>query len=375
MRLKRFKFNPVLMDDFVRYGYQIYNGDPDWIPPQPGELKRLFSPANSFCSKPGNQLKHFLLYDNGTIRGRVTTMINTDLKDRDGTAVGTLGFFECQEKFIYAKILLESALEWLNEMNIKRAWGPMNFDIWHSYRFMTKGFGHGTFYGEPYNKPYYPEYFTKFGFGIKAAWDSVEIQGKDILRQMQLKGEKRYKLLLERGYRFELVNLNRLDEELNKLQQIMSESFCDFLGFTPLCIEELKLLFKKALWAVHPRMFIFVYNPENKLCGFAMAIRELSDAIRSMKGTDNLPARLRFLYHRRKVRKINFYLGGVTAEEIKNRSGLGRAGFYFIINEILKGSYDTMLLTLRLKGNLAHGLPGNLSPEPQKEYALYQVEI
>ena len=73
--------------------------------------------------------------------------------------------------------------------------------------------------------------------------------------------------------------------------------------------------------------------------------------------------------------KINFYLGGVTTEEIKNRSGLGRAGFYYIINEILKAGYDTMLLTLRLKGNLAHALPGRLSPVPQCEYALYQVKL
>jgi len=155
----------------------------------------------------------------------------------------------------------------------------------------------------------------------------------------------------------------------------MSKSFGGFLGFTPLRVEELKQLFEKANYAIHPRMFAFVYNAENNLCGFAIALLELADAVRSMNGGNNLSAKLKFLYHRRRVNKINFYLGGLTPKEIKNRSGLGRAGFYFIINEILKGGYDTMLLTLRLKGNLAHALPGRLSPEPQKEYALYQVEL
>ena len=375
MRIKQFRFDPSLTNDFIKFGYEIYRGDSNWIPPHQAELKRQLSPSYSFHNKPGNLSRHFLLYDNGSLTGRITGMINANLKDKDGTAVGTLGFFECQRKYKYARTLLEAATKWLYNHNIKRVWGPMNFDIWHSYRFMTRGLNHDLFYGEPYNKPYYPEYFEKFGFNIKAEWDSVEIHGKDILAQMKVKGEKRYNLLMKRGYRFETLDSNNLDKEMKKLQQIISRSFSGFLGFTPLKVIELKQLFEKAYYAIHPRMFAFVYNAENDLCGFAIALLELADAVRSMNGRTNLPARFKFLYHRRKAKKINFYLGGLTPEEIKNRSGLGRAGFYFIINEILAGGYDTMLLTLRLKGNLAHSLPGRLSPEPQKEYALYQVEL
>lgn len=375
MRIEPFRFDSALTDDFIKFGYDLYKGDSNWIPPHQAELKNLLSPTYSFYNKPGNLSKHFLLYDKGVVAGRVTAMINANLKDKDGTAVGTVGFFECERKYLYARTLLEEATKWLFNNNIKRTWGPMNFDIWHNYRFMTRGFNHDLFYGEPYNKPYYPEYFEKFGFKIKAEWDSVEIQGKEILSQMKTKGEKRYNLLMKRGYRFELIDLKHLDKEMKKLQKIISKSFGGFLGFTPLKVIELKQLFEKANCAIHPRMFAFVYNTENKLCGFAVALLELAEAVRSMNGRTNLTAKLKFLYHRRKVNKINFYLGGLTPEEIKNRSGLGRAGFYFILNEILKGGFDTMLLTLRLKGNLAHALPGRLSPKPQKEYALYQVAL
>ncbi|MCP4706861.1 MAG: hypothetical protein GY865_19860 [candidate division Zixibacteria bacterium] len=375
MRIEEFKYDTSLINDFIKFGYEIYKGDSNWIPPHQDEIKRQLLPSYWFYNKPGNLFRKFLLYDNGSVQGRIMAMINPSLKDKDGTAVGTIGFFECQNNYQYARAILEIATKWLYDNNIKRIWGPMNFDIWHSYRFMTRGFNHDLFFGEPYNKPYYPEYFEKFGFKIKAEWDSVEIHGKDILAEMKIKGEKRYNLLMKRGYRFELIDLNNLDNELIKLQQIMSKSFGGFLGFTPLRVEELKQLFEKANYAIHPRMFTFVYNADNILCGFAIALLELADAVRSMNGRTNIPARLRFMYHRHKVRKINFYLGGLTPEEIKNRSGLGRAGFYFIINEILKGGYNTMLLTLRLKSNLAHSLPGCLSPEPQKEYALYQVEL
>lgn len=302
-------------------------------------------------------------------------MINSKLKDNDNTPVGTLGFFECCDDYRVAQNLLNAAVGWLARQSIKRIWGPMNFDIWHSYRFMTKGFNHDPFYGEPHNKPYYPVFFEKYGFDIKAEWDSVEISGKDILCQMMSKGEKRYKLLCDRGYTFETADMNDLDSEVEKLQQIMLKSFSGFIGFTPLSVEELKYLFKKAQYAINPKMFLFVYNPDGNLCGFALALLELADAIRSMKGETDLPARLKFLCKRCFVNRINFYIGGVTPEEIASRSGLGRAGFYYILNEIVRSGYETLLLTLRLKGNAAHGLPGNLSPIPQKEYALYQVEL
>ena len=240
---------------------------------------------------------------------------------------------------------------------------------------MTKGFDLDPFYGEPYNKSYYPAFFQNFGFNIRTEWDSVEISGKDILCQMMSKGEKRYHLLCDRGYRFETADMNNLDSEVEKLQQIMVKSFSGFIGFTPLSVEDMKYLFKKALCAINPKMFLFVYNPDGNLCGFALALLELADAIRSMKGGTSLAARLKFLYKRRFANKINFYIGGIAPEEIANRSGLGRAGFYYILNEIVRGGYETLLLTLRLKGNAAHALPGNLSPVPQKEYALYQVEL
>ncbi|MHA1146591.1 MAG: hypothetical protein ACTSRW_17780, partial [Candidatus Helarchaeota archaeon] len=119
MRLKQFKFDPTLTNDFIKFGYEIYKGDSNWIPPHQAELKRQLLPSYSFYNKPGNLFEHFLLYDNGSVHGRITAMINTNLMDKDGTAVGTVGFFECVEKYQYARTLLEVATKWLYDNNIK----------------------------------------------------------------------------------------------------------------------------------------------------------------------------------------------------------------------------------------------------------------
>lgn len=374
MAIRHFTFDPAAADLFVRFSRELYQDDPNWIPPFKEELGAQLSPEFPFYRKSGNSHRHFVATAGGKVIGHISAMVNGELQDRDGTPVGTVGFFECINDDSVAQQLLSSATRWLHEeKEIDRIWGPMNFDIWHGYRFMTRGFDQKPFLGEPYNKPYYPEFFERFGFSRKCEWDSVEIAGRDPLERMIARGAKRYQLLVDRGYRFELFNPRRFGDELRKLHLVMTKSFGGFLGFTPLSFEELRPLFSKARHALHPRLFMFTYDENDNLAGFAAAFLELSDAVRSMKGRNSLLAKLKFAYHRARVNRINFYIGGVTPEEVARRSGLGRAGFYYIINQILNEGFETVMLTLRLKGNFSHGLAAKDPTVPQREYALYEL--
>jgi hypothetical protein len=376
MAIKHFRFDPDLAEAFVRFGYEHYRGDANWIPPLESELRGQLSPDFPFYRKPGNHHRHFIATAGKRVVGRISAMVNKDLKDRDQTSVGTLGFFECVEDGEVASDLIGSAVEWLHdERGIERVWGPMNFDIWHNHRFMTRGFDQNLFCGEPYNKPYYPRFFEQCNFKVKQFWDSVEITGRDALQSIIVRGEKRYQLLIDRGYRFELFRMDKFREELQKLHTIISESFSEFLGFTPISLEEFERSFAKRRNALHPGLSVFAYDESDTLAGFATTFLELSEAVRSMRGKDNLIGKLRFIRNRRRANRINFYIGGVTPEEIRKRSGLGRAGFYFVINRMLNEGFETLLLTLRLKGNFAHALVWKDETVPQREYALYELNL
>ena len=376
MAIKQFTFDASLCDAFVRFGCELYRNDKNWIPPVGKELYAQLSSDFPFYSKPGNSHRHFLARRGNEVVGRVSAMVNRELKDKDGTLVGTVGFFECIHDYSAACELLDSAVRWLHEeMKINRIWGPMNFDIWHNYRFMTKGFDQNLFYGEPYNPPYYPEFFERNSFSVKQEWDSVEITGRDILGKMISRGRERFKLLQDRGYHFETFDLKQYDEEIRKLHAVMTSSFSGFLGYTPLPFEEFRQLFAKSRYAFDPKLTVLAYDEKDNLAGFAAAFLELADAIRSMKGKDGPIAKLKFLYQRRQVNRINFYIGGVMPEELARNTGLGRAGFYYTINQMLNQGFETLLLTLRLKGNFAHGLLGKNAPVPQREYALYEMNV
>jgi hypothetical protein len=374
MAIKAFGFDPRLGEQFIHAAYDIYRGDGRWIPPFEEEMRTQLSPDCSFDRNNGNGRRNFLALSRGRVVGRVSASVNSSLKDRDGTAVGAVGFFECDEDFGAASDLLDAAVAWIAEAHgLRRIWGPMNFDIWHPYRFMTRGFELEPFYGEPYNKPFYPEFFLRYGFSVKEAWDSIEISGRENLAALLPRGEERYRQLVERGYRFEPFNARRLDGELRRLHGVLTDSFSGFLGYTPITPAEFTALCSSCRHALDSRLSAFSYDEQGTLAGFAVALLDLADAVRAMRGQLGLAARLRFLVRRRRARRINFYIGGVTREEQAKGSGLGRAGYAHVVRRILDAGYDEMIQSLIVRNGFSHALAGPFRKNIRREYALYEL--
>jgi hypothetical protein len=373
MEIISFTDNEQLLSDFIEVGYLLYGGNGPFIPPQRQVLEATLSAESSPFVKSGSEFVHFLAREGGMITGRLSAFVNPTLRDHDGTPVGAIGYFESIGDYNVARALLDNAVCWLSSRHgLKRIWGPMNCDIWHGYRFKTAGFQEKPFLGEPYNKPYYQEFFLRYGFTVKAEWDSLEVCGHEAISNMIARGEARYRMLTDRGYRFEHISAHRGSDDLVKLHKVLCSSFSGFLGFTEISLEEFTALFERSRAAFDPDLAVLVYDEQNRPAGFAVACIELADAVLAMKGKTGAWAGLKFAHHRKRSQTANFYIGGVTPEEMARRSGLGRAGFYYVIRKALDKGYDTILLTLRLKGNLAHGLAARSGCLPQSEYALYE---
>jgi hypothetical protein len=376
MAITHFTFEAEPLAAFVRFGYDLYGQDANWIPPLQRQVYAQLLPDFQFFKKPRNCHRNFLVKSRNKVIGRISAMVNRDLKDPEGISVGTIGFFECVNDPSVAQELLHYSTQWLHqEKGIYRIWGPMNFDIWHSYRLMTKGFDQKPFYGEPYNKAYYRDFFEDNDFAPKYYWDSVEITGPETIAKIVLPYAEQYRVLIKRGYHFKRFNMKKFKGELKKLHFVLTKSFNGFLGFTPISLSEFTHVFEKSRYAFHPQLFTFIYDKHNVLAGFVAALLELSDAIRAMNGKDNLRARLKFVYNRRQVNRINFYLIGITPEEAKKRTGSGRAGFYYILHQILNEGFETVVLALMAKGNRMHKLLVEDAPQPQREYALYELNL
>ncbi|MBI4527120.1 MAG: hypothetical protein HY695_25265 [Deltaproteobacteria bacterium] len=372
MEIQQFTFDRSLTQAFLRFSYDLYRADNHWMPPSENELITQFSPQFCFYRSPGNRHAHFLATDGTKVLGRASAMVNSGLKDKNGQPVATVGFFECLNDYSIAEELFDSAMQWLSDLGIRRVWGPMNFDIWHGYRLMVRGFDQKPFYGEPYNKPYYPEFFERYGFTPRRHWNSVEIAGRETLEELAKPGRALYRSLTEQGYRFAAFDPARIREELQKLHSVLSRSFSEFLGYTPISSAEFERLFFPMCRATRPNLFLFAYDPSDRLCGFAAGILDLSDAIRAMHGQSGFIAKARFWYRRRAVDRVMFHLIGKTPEESGKRNGLGRMLFSCVLQAILADGYRTVIGTLMSKDNPSRRLLDGLAEDDRRQYTLYE---
>lgn len=377
MELKDFTFDDELTEPFLALGSDLYRDDPAWIPPLREDLRAQLAPSFPFYARPGNDHRRFLALANGRPVARALASLNRDLRDRDGTPVGAIGFFEAAEdSSAAAEAVLEAAARWLRERHgIRRIWGPLNFDIWHGYRLMTRGFELARFYGEPYNKPFYPALFERFGFRPRQRWNTLELRGVEPLDALLVRGEQEHRKILDSGYRLEAFDIGRFDESLAKLHSVLTRSFSRFLGFTPIPLGEFRGLMSMARHAVHPECSVFVYDDADRLVGFAGVFLELSDAVRAMKGRSSLVSKLRFLWRRRHVRRLMLHVGGITPEEAAKHNGMARAAFYHVLARLRAQGCATVLATLIAKGNPVRRLYGPYAADERREYTLYELSL
>jgi len=374
MGLKTFTFEPEPTARFLELGYELYRADPGWVPPLRRDLEAQLSPRFHFYARPGNDHRRFLAEAGGRVVARAVATVNGALRNRDGTQVGAVGFFEAADDYAAAAEVLGAAVEWLRAAHgIRCIRAPLNFDIWHGYRLMTRGFERERFFGEPCNKPYYPAFFERFGFAVCRRWNSFELPGSLPAAAMASPDGLSWRDFLARGYRFEPFGRRPFDEGLALLHDVLTQSFASFPGYTPISLPEFRELMSLARHVLHPRCSTFVFDKAGSLVGFAAVLVDVADAVRAMNGHSSLAGRLRFLWRRRSARRLLLHLGGITPAEAARHSGLARAAFHHTLGQIRAERCEAVVASLVARGNPVRRLYGSYATDERREYALYEL--
>ncbi|MDJ0951596.1 MAG: hypothetical protein QNJ94_22010 [Alphaproteobacteria bacterium] len=356
-------FRPALAQEVVDFCADLYRDDPNWIPPVPAELARQFDAGFDFYQTEGNRHRHFIATTGKGMAGHVLAQVNHEMRDRQGHAVGALGFFECVPDYAAAEDLLGAATDWLrDEAGRARIWGPLDFDIWHRYRFLTRGFDETPFFGEPYNPPYYPDYFERFGFDLLQTWNSFELRGRAAVEAVAARSEARYRRVLAEGYRFVPVRAGR-EADVRALHRAEMRSYQGFLGYTTCARTEYQRIVEAFVHRTGPGVGAFVYDPAGAVAGFTAAYPDIGDSLRAARAAAD-PTR----------RRAVFYMFGISPEERAKRHGLGSAVAHHTFRRLLAAGYEEVVFALVAADSPARGIIGAAKRTAQKEYALYALD-
>ena len=292
---------------FIRFPWEIYKGDPYWVPPLIKDQLLKFSPKHPFHSHA--EMILFLAYRGGKIVGRIAGIIDHHYVEFHQEKVGFFGFFESIPDAEVAGILLSSVADWLKGHGMEKMAGPMNPSTNDECGLLIEGFDAPPCLMMPYNPPYYPSLLE--GFGLKKAmdlyayWLAQSFFHLDRLDRITERLRKREPQLHVRP-----INLRDFDNELKIVKGIYNQAWSKNWGFVPMTEEEINLLAKELKSLVVPDLILFAYWGEEPV-GFSVSLPDYNQVLKHLNGKIGLLGGLKFLYYSRKIKTVRVMLLGV----------------------------------------------------------------
>lgn len=233
----------------------------------------LLAPANTYYQN--SQSMSFLACRAGTPVGRLTAFYNPQLRD-ERYGIGLVGHFACEDDSQTARQLISSAAEWLAAQGCQIVRGPMNGDIWHRWRFMTRGFDTVPFPGEPRQPAYYPGLFAASGFA------PVRTHSTKLITDVHAQYERLLKpahFNSKRGITYRALDHSRWAEELHSMYELCLHSFATNWSVTDTTAEEFYAIYDRWLKRAGPEHILFAVDPAGSIMGLGLALAAGSDTV------------------------------------------------------------------------------------------------
>lgn len=227
--------------------------------------RALLDPGNTFYAN--GEARSFLAERGGRPVGRVTAFENRHLTRAEGP-VGLVGLFSCENDSEVAGALITAAAEWLGSRGMRVIRGPMAGDIWHRWRFMTKGFGTRPFPGEPRQPEFYPELFTAAGFYPVRTYCTKLVTDLEAQLEAFRMAEN---VAAKRGYTFRSFERDRWDEDIRHVYRLCLHSFATTWSVTPTTEEEFVDIYDRWLRRVGPDHIVLA-EAEGQVVGLGLAL-------------------------------------------------------------------------------------------------------
>ncbi len=263
--------------DFLEFGISHYQNDLNFVPPLLLSQFSYFQDNHPFFEH--GKIKLFLLYKKDHIVGRASASIN-ELYDN---AVGNIGFYECIDDNNASKLLIENAEQWLRKHGCNKIIAPVQFSIFHSYRFMVKGFELPRFFGEPYNKPFYHQQFAQAGYKDIHRWFSYDLNKNSLSQSLLIAKEykKKWKSL---DYTIKTLAEMNFENGLMLLWKITLDSFQKNFGWFSVSWDEWKFVYGGMNRFIIPDFVLFAFDDNQSPAGFVYALPNWASQIKKIEG-------------------------------------------------------------------------------------------
>ena len=360
--------NKRQLDEFIKFPWRVYKGNPYWVPPLISERKKFLNPKeNPFFSHA--KVRLFLAYKGKEPVGRIAAVIDRQYIDYYKENIGYFGLFETLKDYSVAVSLFDEVEKFLKENGMKGILGPMNLSTNHECGLLIDGFNLPPVVMMPYNPPYYQEYIERYGFKKAKDLYAYSVDFRKIDDDLF---EKIKKKAFNKNFKIRRIKLDD-PEEAERIKDVYNSAWGGNWGFVPLTEEEFLYTAKQLRKIVIPDLAL-VAEREGKIVGFNLCIPDINQALKKINGRLFPFGIFKFLYYSRKIRTVR----GLTLGIIKKYRYILGPLFYSKIGEISreKGYFNWEIGWVLEDNNIVNNaIMRKLNPKLYKKYRIFAKDL
>ncbi|MBX3413601.1 MAG: GNAT family N-acetyltransferase [Pirellulales bacterium] len=305
--------------EFLDFAWELYRGDPNWVPPLRHNQKKLLG----FARHPFHEIAEmqtFLARKNGRVVGRIAAILNHNHNRQYGEQRGFFGFYESIDDQEVADSLFDAARRWLAERDIHELRGPVNPSMNYESGLLIEGFDSPPTFMMTYNQPYYARLFESYGF--RKTHDLLAYFGE--IQQLP-EVEKRLGHLADQAMARSQATIrpmekNRFRQEVELFLDLYNRSCTSMWGFVPLSPGELRQLAADLRHLLVPELAV-VAMAEGRAVGVILGLPDYNPRIKAIDGRLLPFGFLKLLSRKKDIKRVRVVSINVLPEF--QRWGLG----------------------------------------------------
>lgn len=301
------------LEDFVRFPFSLFEGDPHWAPPIISDERANLNPHKNPVFKDV-EARYFVAYRNNKVVGRIAAIINwLEISEHDELKI-RFGYFDVVDDPEVTKALIDKVAEFGNEHNLEYLEGPLGLSNMDKAGMLVEGFDEPNTMITWYGKPYYRRHLEQLGFEKEKEWVEYEIT---IPEEGPPERIERFSKLILRKYDLEIVRFNNRKDILQYADQmfgLINKTYSELSTFVPVKPAQIDYYKEKYLRYLHPEFINCVADKSGELIAFAITMPSFSQALRRANGRLFPFGWYHLLKARYFPQKAAFYLIGIKPE-------------------------------------------------------------
>lgn len=363
------------LDRFVRFPWQIYRGDRNWVPPLISQRKAYLTPGRN-PSLQGADLALFLAERAGRTVGTVAALAGQRLGRGPEDAIASFGFFESVNEFPVAKALLDAARAWARERGMRLLRGPYNLTDMECPGVLIDGTDCPPVMLAAHTPPYYASLLEQYGmekYDDLYAWRAHRSQIGEDLARIPEEIKRAAQVARDHGASVRKVRLNRWDEEIAIAHELFNATLNHLPGFVPVSLSEFRRLADPLRQILDPDLALFA-EVDGRCVGFCVSVPDVNRVLVHLNGRLFPFGWLKLWWYARRIDVLTFKLMGVLPEY--RLRGIDALLFVESIRAMMAKRYQWLDGSLTSERNpVVNLMAGRFGAERYKHYRVYQMAV